>query len=241
MALCPNCGTQTVEGDVFCATCGADLRAPAQGAPPQVPRPPIPPAPMSEQAEPPSVEPKKRTGLVIGIVVAVLLVCGCGTVAAGVVGYQQFTKAAVATSSEPESTDEPRAGSSASEAPTTEPAPANTAVEPVTPAAPAAPTSLDEKSAQALVETFLSATQKDDVTTAKSLITAAALKRIGGTELLKQKGVITGYTVETVGGGNNVWDVWVVIKTISGPEKQKYTVGMDGTTPQITELTTSQF
>ena len=106
---------------------------------------------------------------------------------------------------------------------------------------PTAPAGLDEKSAQALVETFLSATQKDDVTTAKALITAAALKRIGGVDLLKQKGVITGYTVETVGGGNNVWDVWVVIKTISGPEKQKYTVGMDGATPKITELTTSQF
>ena len=204
---------------------------------------PIHPAPRRRcpTRGPPTVEPKKRTGLVIGIVVAVLLVCGCTTVAAGVFGYQQFMKAAVVTSSEPKSTEGPGAGTSATEPQTTEPTPGSTAVEPVTPAAPTAPAGLDEKSAQALVETFLSATQKDDVTTAKALITAAALKRIGGVDLLKQKGVITGYTVETVGGGNNVWDVWVVIKTISGPEKQKYTVGMDGATPKITELTTSQF
>ena len=108
---------------MFCATCGADLRAPAQDAPSQVPNPPSPPAPMSAPTGPPTVEPKKRTGLVIGIVVAILLVCGCTTVAAGVFGYQQFMKTAVVTSSKPKSTEEPGAGTSASEPQTTEPTP----------------------------------------------------------------------------------------------------------------------
>jgi hypothetical protein len=270
MPACLNCGAPYVEGDAFCGTCGADVRRvvqnPAPVAPTQVmpvtppPSPEPPPFPADQAGPPqqgypppapgqpypaayPPVEapPKKsNAGLVIGIVVAVVVLCGVGTAAAGFFGWRQYQKSATAglsgpTSSATQPADKPSA--TPAEPPASPPAAApGVAPDESTPSTP-----LDEKSAAALVEQFLGASQKDDVATARSLIAPPALERLGGEPILKQKGVITGWKVAKITGGDGVWDVLITIESISGPENWRFTVGMDGSAPKIADINTLDF
>lgn len=69
---CPNCGRQFPVTDVFCDSCGCplDLIAPTQPQQPFVPPPQQPPA----QATTVYAEKPKKTGVLIGLLVAILLV-----------------------------------------------------------------------------------------------------------------------------------------------------------------------
>lgn len=98
MGQCPRCGAGYNEGDTFCGSCGNDLRVAQRPAvpmpvPPQ--QPAYPPQPYPAQQQPAygqAPAKKKRTGLVIGIVAGVLVLCGACS-AAGVVGYLWFIPA----------------------------------------------------------------------------------------------------------------------------------------------------
>ncbi len=263
MSICPNCGAPASESDAFCGVCGTDLRAsaaapsapsatpagapqPTPASPPPPPPPPMPSAAPHPQPVPPPVpgamppaapvaEKPKRTGLVIGIVLGIVLLCGVLTAVGGVLGYLFYTKSNSAMIEK---------GSSTGQTGPATPSAGATAPDPGTSALPdesSAPTVLDRAAAQALVERFLAATQNNEVEVARALIAPAALERLGGGDLLKQKGVITGFKVAKVGGGDNVWDVVMTIQSISGPEDWQFTVGMDGDTPRIADVKTMDF
>lgn len=71
--ICPNCGNNMPDGVAFCNICGTAFSAP-QNAAPQYAVPPV--APPQYGAMPPQAMPqppkKNKTGLIIGIVVAVI-------------------------------------------------------------------------------------------------------------------------------------------------------------------------
>lgn len=89
--LCPQCGSPIAPGTAFCETCGADVRSvtqPAPAAPPQQPyaqqpTQPYPPQPYPapayqqpgypQQPYAPAAAPKKSSGAIVGVVIAVLL------------------------------------------------------------------------------------------------------------------------------------------------------------------------
>lgn len=82
-AFCPQCGTRRLPDARFCGGCGVDFKAPeaARAVAAPVPAPPLveaaerpaaPPGPLAPPARPPA--PRRRTGLVLGVVAAVLVV-----------------------------------------------------------------------------------------------------------------------------------------------------------------------
>lgn len=72
---CPNCGRQFPVTDIFCDNCGCqlDLIAPEQAQPPQQPFV-LPPQQPPAQATTVYAEKPKKTGVLIGLLVAILLV-----------------------------------------------------------------------------------------------------------------------------------------------------------------------
>ena len=95
MSTCPSCGAQVPEGSQFCPDCGTAITPPApeQYTAPEPPpysapqAPPVAPPQYPQQYAPPSagVQPvpkKRKKGLIIGIVIAVLVLllgcCGAG-------------------------------------------------------------------------------------------------------------------------------------------------------------------
>lgn len=98
---CSNCGQPTAPDDVFCATCGADLRAQRTA----VATPATPAAPAAEPASTPA---KKSRALMITLIIlgVLLLLCSC----AGVGGYLLYlpirSEIKKVTSPEPPVSDE---------------------------------------------------------------------------------------------------------------------------------------
>ncbi len=264
MPSCPTCNNPVAGGDVFCTSCGADLRvaaaAAAPGAAPPPPQQPAaaPPAPAASAPapgaplpppptfgttpEPPPLPPKKTSaGAVVAIVLSVLLVCGLGTAAAGYFGYRQWAKPTPAASTSAE-----KPASSTEKPDATPEQPATTLEQPadgsaVLPDESTPDTIIDDKGAAALVEKFVSASMKNDVPTAQALIAPATLERIGGVDALKQQGVINSYKVASVEGSDNVYDVWVDFDTTQGAIKQKFTVGVGEQTPMIVDVVMSEY
>lgn len=79
--FCPNCGNNVPDGVAFCNICGTAFNAPQnaapQAAPPQYAAPVMPPqyaAPVMPPQAMPQPPKKKKTGLIIGIVVAVIVI-----------------------------------------------------------------------------------------------------------------------------------------------------------------------
>ena len=72
---CPNCGRQFPVTDIFCDNCGCqlDLIAPEQAQPPQQPFV-LPTQQPPAQATTVYAEKPKKTGVLIGLLVAILLV-----------------------------------------------------------------------------------------------------------------------------------------------------------------------
>lgn len=72
---CPNCGRQFPVTDIFCDNCGCqlDLIAPEQAQPPQQPFV-LPPQQPPAQATTVYAEKPKKTGVLIGLLVAILLI-----------------------------------------------------------------------------------------------------------------------------------------------------------------------
>ncbi len=224
---CPTCGATLPDDARFCSACGTDLTA----APQLVPPPAQPEASVPEAQLPAR---KRRTGLIIGIVigvVVVLLLCSCVGLFFGIPAYVAFRGVQSATSSG-SSTQSPGVSSQgeqpATEQPTAEPGattPEKPATEPATKPSPEAATpELSEAGAKAVVLDYLGKANAGQTAAAKALVTSEYLSRVTSdyfdlaAKSLKQFEVVKvergqgGYLVfvkETWSSG--VWTNWYLV------------------------------
>ena len=95
-AFCTNCGARIPDGCAFCVECGAPADGSGAGVGSTAPGVAIP-SEMLDQPRAGGEPPRRRnTGLVVGIVVALVIVLGCGSVVAlhyfGVMGDPAFLR-----------------------------------------------------------------------------------------------------------------------------------------------------
>ena len=250
---CPTCGATLPDDARFCGACGTDLAAAPQPVPP--PAQPAAPVPLAApQYPPPSQTPpadyppaygaptpdaqpparKRNTGLIIGIVVGILVLCtlcSCVSLYFGIPAYVAFRGVESATSTG-SATQAPgtssQSGPPTAEQPTTEPGattPEKSATEPAAEPSPetANPT-LSEDSAKALALDYLGKANAGRTTEAKALVTSKYLSRVTSdyydlaAKSLKQFEVVKvekgqgGYLVfvkETWSSG--VWTNWYLV------------------------------
>ncbi len=83
--VCPRCGAPIVEGNAFCGNCGYDLSSSPPAVPPPAvpPPPPSPPLGMASAATPLYSDAKRPSRPFLKIGLAVLLLLGFGSLAAG--------------------------------------------------------------------------------------------------------------------------------------------------------------